>query len=402
MRSSQIRQSLDKLVMHRFGMLILLLGLLTVVGIFCLLAGVGKDQALMVAVEKGQLEYVRDLLEKGADVNARDGYGWTALTKAAGWGGLEMVTLLLDKQSVVSAENKDEALGRAAWMGNAEVAKLLLTKEANVNARSRMCGSPLMSASLKGHLEVARLLLGRGADINAKNESGETALMLASKNLLFSLGGGDDHLEIARSLLEKGADVNARDNRGQTALMMAGTMEMRNLLLANGSDVDAKNQLGRSALMEAASSGALDIVKILLDKGADVNATDEAGWSPLMMACRWGHLEVVKLLLDRGANVNTKALNGRTALMEASARDDQLTRWYQHLWYVLTHISLRDRGPYIHRDLGARDREVVKLLLRTGADVTARDKDGWTALTRAKTRGHKEIVELLRAHGAKE
>jgi ankyrin repeat protein len=46
-------------------------------------------------------------------------------------------------------------------------------------------------------------------------------------------------------------------------------------------------------------------------------------------------------------------------------------------------------------------KEVVKLLLKKGADVNARDKDGWTALKNASYYGHKEIVELLKSYGAK-
>jgi hypothetical protein len=48
------------------------------------------------------------------------------------------------------------------------------------------------------------------------------------------------------------------------------------------------------------------------------------------------------------------------------------------------------------------DRQMVKLLLEHGADVNAKDKGGWTALKRAQKRGAKEIVELLKAHGAKQ
>jgi ankyrin repeat protein len=91
----------------------------------------------------------------------------------------------------------------------------------------------------------------------------------------------------------------------------------------------------------------------------------------LIVAAKWGYLEIVKLLLDNGADVNAWAWDTmeQTALMEAS-----------------------DQGHL----------ELVKFLLQKGASVHFKNKNGWTALKLAGKEGHTKIVELLKAHGAKE
>jgi len=104
--------------------------------------------------------------------------------------------------------------------------------------------------------------------------------------------------------------------------------------------------------------------------------------------------------------VNSKTLGGRTALMEAAAVDGEIEvrKWYQLLWEQLRYQLFGKR--WISKDLhGIRTPEAVKLLLQNGADVNAKDKDRLTPLKRAQikvSRDSAEIVELLKAHGAKE
>lgn len=88
---------------------------------------------------------LRQSLDAGADVNARDGSGNTALMEAARWGTPEIVALLLDRGAAVTAKNK---------YGD----------------------TPLIEAALSGHAESVRLLIGKAADVNAKNNKGDTAL----------------------------------------------------------------------------------------------------------------------------------------------------------------------------------------------------------------------------------
>ena len=97
------------------------------------------------------LETVQALLAQGADVNAKDNLGYTALMYAA--------------------EN-----------GHTETAQALLARRADVNAKENKSGlTTLMAALANGRTETAQALLAHGTDVNAKDNFGWTALMYAKE-----------------------------------------------------------------------------------------------------------------------------------------------------------------------------------------------------------------------------
>jgi hypothetical protein len=120
------------------------------------------DSELLEAARKGDVRKVRELLDRGADVDARDKYGWTPLHLAA-------------------------------YRGYAEVARLLLDRGANVDARDDVGDTPLHWAAHDGHLDVVELLLEHGADASAKDGKGKTPLDLAREK---------GYVEVARVIEE--------------------------------------------------------------------------------------------------------------------------------------------------------------------------------------------------------
>jgi hypothetical protein len=196
--------------------------------------GVGKSTLkalggtpLMRASLKGQLEVVRRLIDKGADVDAiKTKDGATALMWASQGGNLEIVRLLIEKGANVNAVKKEgaTALMRAIQYNHLEIARLLIEKGANVNAAMTYNGiTVLMWASTYGHLEIVRLLIEKGANVNAAMKGNrQTALMLASWK---------GHFEVVKELCERGADVNAAMTDGKTAMDVAKTPEIREYLL---------------------------------------------------------------------------------------------------------------------------------------------------------------------------
>ena len=204
-RIVRFRQSfLDHFIQGALVMRFLVLVLLAAV------VGCG-DVTLHVAALDGDLYTVQYLVGQGADVNARDFFGQTALGKAAGKGHLEVVEFLVGAGADVDARIVDDAvveflvgsgataLHRAAWRGHLEVVKVLVGSGADLEARDENGDTALHRAAWDGHLEVVEFLVGAGASVGA-------ALHRAAWK---------GHLDVVKYLVEQGASVNARD-RGWT------------------------------------------------------------------------------------------------------------------------------------------------------------------------------------------
>jgi Ankyrin repeats (3 copies)/Ankyrin repeat len=124
------------------------------------------SRKLIRAVEKGDIERVRKLLEEGADVNKRSAsFATNPLGMAAGKGQTEIAALLLDSGADVNSKDGIAwtALHSAAASGCTETAALLLDRGAPVNARDKYDRTPLSMATEKGHTETVALLMKRGA-----------------------------------------------------------------------------------------------------------------------------------------------------------------------------------------------------------------------------------------------
>jgi ankyrin repeat protein len=132
---------------------------------------------------------IKELVEKGANVNAREGYlGHTALIHAS--------------------TNKNK--------GFSEVVRFLIEKGADVNAFDKNGYTPLISAAMYGLLDSVQTLIEKGADVNARNNDGVRALTYAAMY---------GHTDVVRLLIKNGANVSAKDDMNQTALSMSQFMK---------------------------------------------------------------------------------------------------------------------------------------------------------------------------------
>ena len=149
-----------------------------------LVAACDKNTPLMDKVVAGDTAAVEALIAKGTDVNAKNNYGWTALSHAARAGNAELVKLLLVHGADVNTRDQSgwTPLMRAAMKGHAETVRILLEHGAAVNDQEQgEDWTALHWAAARGHADVVALLLGHGADYNLRTQDGMTPLMLAIK-----------------------------------------------------------------------------------------------------------------------------------------------------------------------------------------------------------------------------
>lgn len=289
--------------------------------------GVGSGDEVYQAIRSNDMAKLRALVRTAADANAKTDAGDPLLMIAASVGSEESMRFLLDQGADVNAQN---AFGSTALIWAAtDLAKvqLLVARGANVNAAAKTGRTAAMVAAMsEGAAPIVRLLASKGADLKARDAFQSTLLIAAATG---------NNLDIMRLALDAGVDPSASSVTGVTALFMAvyhANVPAVQLLLSKGARVDAVADVPTlfpggdpksgpialrkaTPLMIAAAMGTPELVKTLLDAGANVNAKDSRSMTPLMFAVAKNRQDpaVIRMLIERGADPGVQSNVGETA-----------------------------------------------------------------------------------------
>lgn len=328
----------------------------------------GDSEELINAVKSGQDKEARRLIKSGADINAHDASGITPLHIAAATGQLEMVMLFISDGVKIDPRSNEGVtpLYLAARNDHPSISLLLIDNGANVNARTQSGYTPLLIASIEGHLDEVKMLLEHHADVNAKDDKKNmTPLLWISEGLMryYFVTAPTPAALIARK-------ENPPLEPTQMELMHRVKPEWEKeamLLIDHGADVNVMTDGCDSPLALATFTGDEALVKTLISHGASLQRPTCAKESLLHTAIAEGHREVAEILINTGINVNERNISQRTPL--------------HFLAFYMDEPKL------------------AELMIQHGADINAKDKDGYTALEVAEQAGHKEVAEVLRKHG---
>jgi ankyrin repeat protein len=249
--------------------------------------------ALHFAVQLGQLEAARALLDAGANVSDTLADGTSPLVLATQNGQWELGAFLIDRGADVNASKQ-------GWTALHQISRIRRT---NIGVLPPPVGTGDISS-----LDLIKKLLAKGANVNAKmtrdfrdgyrnrlNRVGATPFLLASKN---------DDTELMKVLLAAGADPLMPNADNTTPLMVAAGVDLWNpgedggtlpgdepealeavkMLVQLGNDVNATNDRGETALHGAAYRGSNIIVQYLVEKGAKLDVRSNQGWTPWTIA----------------------------------------------------------------------------------------------------------------------
>lgn len=469
--------------------------------VLLLTASIPAEAPVADAAMRRDAEGVRLLLRQGADVNAAQGDGMTALHWAARNGDARLADMLLYAGAYLEATTRIGGytpLLVAARSGNEAVLLQFVEAGANVQARSSTGVTVLHFAAGAGLAEGVRALVDRGADVNAREfASGQTPLMFAASSgrtgalrALLAAGAGVDMstevVELAaveaadredqrrreeRVAAERGERVATPPPANQNAVLeeppVQPSGEEASRAAGEGAAQSGSQQAapeatppagpappaepsppaesappaesfepqpgggnrpqggtpagaeeerplsyaelvgghgGMTALLHAARQGHRDVVMALLDAGADLNGvTGGDGASPILIATINGHWDLALELMERGADINLASHAGTTPLYAALN-----LQWAPKALYPQPRAHDVQRVGYL---------QFMQALLEAGADPNRRlerhlwymsynfdllgvDTGGATPFWRAAYALDVPAMQLLLAHGA--
>ncbi len=324
---------------------------------------------LVVATDNGDLNEIKNLLKKGADVNTTGVQGWTNLM----WSSYHSNTT-----------------------SSIEIVKIFLESGANVNAKNDLGWTSLMWSSYHSNTtssyKTVKLLLKYGADINIQNNLGTTSLMFSSAN-----SNTSSLYETVKLLLDNEADPNIQNNLKNTSLMYASqnsntssSYETVKLLLDNEADPNIQDILGNTSLMISSAnsntSSSYETVKLLLKYGADPFVKNNKGEYPLDVC----ETEKCKELISKSM---WKIMYGNIKLKSSKLKSRKIPK---EIWEL---ILLRNKQKALCKDLSKPENKYILLgfaqMLNIPVNVNMNKRDLCTIISKQISYGEKYRTESV-------
>lgn len=244
---------------------------------------------LSIACMNEQINTVKLLIEKGCNVNEKDGNGKTILHEMC-------------------------------RKGNVDITKLLINNGAKLNEQSNTGKTELfygIEPIKENSIEIIKILLKNGANVNLKDKNEGT--------LIHKLAGEQnkeqESKKLMRLLIVKGAKIDERDKHGYTPLMnicyFHDNLEMIKLLIKNGANPEKVDKQNKRAINLACANSQTKIVNYLMRYEKDINRQDIKGNTLLHEVCQNQYLkidEIVELLIEKGIDTKIKNNDNETAL----------------------------------------------------------------------------------------
>ena len=356
------------------------------------------------AAQRGDAAAVQALLKDGADVNAAQGDGMTALHWTALNGDLKTLNVLLVAGAVTEpltrvgrytplhlassrghatviarlleagskpgavTETGVQPLHLAAQAGNPDAVKFLLDRGASVNARDTIYGrTPLVFATSANRIDAMKVLIAKGADVKAattvvdfrERAAADTQSRQARDRIVSATTGRATNSGI--NINDPPPPGAAGANQGRAgAAPGAGAGAGAGGAMRSPTDIE---QIGRqggfTALHYACRDGYAEAAALLLDAGMDKNGRTEGDRSsPMLVSIINGQYDIAMTLLALGADSNLPSDDGVAPLFAVLNNE-----WQLRTWYPQPTAGSQQKASYL---------QLMEALLKAGADPDAR------------------------------
>ncbi|MFO7735006.1 MAG: ankyrin repeat domain-containing protein [bacterium] len=234
-----------------------------------------SEKSFFEQIEKVDTETVKLFIEAKADVDAENHKKQTPLMIASIYNLTEIAKMLINSGANINARDKSgkTALHHSIVNGT-EIFHMLVSNGADLDKKDNKEETPLHYVARFKRKEMFNRLMVENIQLDTSNKNGFTPLAIS----IYS-----KEYKMAKTLIEKGADVKKANSEGVAPLMLAASggrssqPELVKLILEKGAEIDSVDFEGKTALFYAVGKIWIDITKILLEAGANPKVVDKTG-----------------------------------------------------------------------------------------------------------------------------
>lgn len=331
---------------------------------------------------------IMTLAKNGANIQERDNLGSSALHVAVRWDALSAAEQLVNLGIDINAQNiaGKTPLDEAAVEGSISMASFLIARGANPNSFDTSGRTALSGAVRANSYDMVKLLLSSNANPQIQDMNGRTpyhdAAVLGEKKII-------DELRVA------GANPLTRDKNGTTPFALTFLKEKNLMYAVLGKDKMLTDSDGNTPVHIAVQARANDsVINSLVANGYPFDIRNTSGYTPLSLAVASGQKDKAALLLEKGANpfieINSKGDNAVTLAFKE--RSGEL------LGYIVKYAKDKTdvRGnTLLHYAARLADKETLECLLDLGLDKNAKNVSGETPYDVARNWKKMDNAKLL-------